>query len=605
MRLLPRLKRQDATDEVKEELAQRKRALKDLRTRRRVGTPTQREGLANVPEGAVVFQRGVQPAEQPEHDDDINASLDDSIDTPPEFLRKEADPADPAMPVEPDALDLDAEIIEPAADGALAGLEPEPAPAPAAGSDGDLLDIFRDEKRASADGNLASEVEDVSIDDLLGDLSSISQRLGVKPREYAAPVIKAVPLTPAVEVETEPSVKIEKVVPVPPVLEPVPDLVDDIDVGSLIDEEPDPGPPPPPQATPPLPQAPAPKRGVDGNTLLHVLFLGIALTAAGAFGASRIHRSGSVADAAPTDNGMAGVVLAVVETPGPTVTAIGTKAPTAGPTEVPTASPTDTPTPKPVRTRDPSIPPAYQRYQVEYGDSLTSMALGFGICPDHILWANDRDENTPLIAGEYLTISDGPGVIHSVQPGDTIDSIARLYNSTADAITGVAGNQLQTSDDLIVGDKIFVPGGIPQSALDLGAKADRMMSNPSSDGYVWPFYGPITTYYGEQRVGYVHNAIDIGGLGHYGSSVVAIADGVVAFVGNDSEYGNNVIVLHPDGSRSRYAHFSQTYVQEGESVSQGQALGALGCSGDSTGTHLHFEIWRNGKAVDPLLYLDA
>ena len=178
---------------------------------------------------------------------------------------------------------------------------------------------------------------------------------------------------------------------------------------------------------------------------------------------------------------------------------------------MPTASPTDTPTPKPQKTRDPSIPPAYQRYQVEYGDSLTSMAMGFGICPDHILWANGMDENSQLIAGEYLTIPDGPGVVHTVAAGDTLQSIARLYNSTVDQITGVAGNQVQSSDDLIVGDQIFVPNGIPQSALDMGAKADTMMSKPSADGLVWPFYGPITTYYGEQRVGYVHNAIDIGG----------------------------------------------------------------------------------------------
>jgi murein DD-endopeptidase MepM/ murein hydrolase activator NlpD len=336
--------------------------------------------------------------------------------------------------------------------------------------------------------------------------------------------------------------------------------------------------------------------------MMHLLLLGLALGAAGLFGASRFHRPSAVADAAQSED-VAGMVLAVVYTPRPTITAVGTKAPTASPTPTPTPVPTDTPAPRPVKTRDPSIPRAYDDYQIEYGDTLTSIATGFGLCPDHLLWANDRDEETPLIAGDWLTIPDIPGMLHTVTSNDSLESIAHLYNSTVDAITAVDGNQLHTSDDLITGDTILVPNGVPQAALDLGATARRKMSVPSADGYIWPFYGPITTYYGEERPGYVHKAIDIGGLGHYGASVLAIADGTVLFVGMDIDYGRNVIVQHPDGSRTRYAHFWRVYVQQGDEVSQGQALGALGCTGTSTGTHLHFELWKNGLAVDPLLYL--
>jgi LysM repeat protein len=605
------------SDPVKDEIAARKRALKDVR-RRRIGTPIGRQRADEIPPDAVVFQKSrpvpegavVVPAppelpegavvfkRQPKAEPAQAENAD--LDTPPDFLRKTTEAS-----AEP-------EVVGETAEPAVAAQEPDPEPEQKPAEDalgGDMMDIFREAKTEAAQGNLASEVEDISIKDLLGDLSGISTRLGVPKR---VPAVHQVPVEAVIEVipepEGEPELKIEKVVsaplaePEPVVVEVVPEQEVDIDIGSLLTPEPEPeAPPPRAPVKPPVQQTP-PERTRDRGMMMHVFLVGLALAAAGAFGLTRIPSPGS-ASGEQSSGSMSGIVLAVVTTPRPSYAAIGTKAPTPSPTPAPTAELVFPATPKPVKVKNPSIPPAFHDYQVEYGDSLTSISMGFGICPDHLLWANNRDEDTPLMAGEYLVIPDGVGVIHKVRNGDTLNSIARLYNSTVDAITGVPGNQLSTSDDLIVGDSIFVPDGIPQSALDMGSKAEKKMTQASSDGLVWPFYGPITTYYGEQRVGYVHNAIDIGGLGHYGAPVNAIADGIVVFVGNDSEYGQNVIVAHPDGSRSRYAHFSHVYVSQGDSVSQGQALGALGCSGDSTGTHLHFELWQDGKPVDPLLYL--
>ena len=68
-------------------------------------------------------------------------------------------------------------------------------------------------------------------------------------------------------------------------------------------------------------------------------------------------------------------------------------------------------------------------------------------------------------------------------------------------------------------------------------------------------------------------------------------------------YGNYVLVSHPDGTSTMYAHLQSVYVSVGDSVSGGQALGAVGCTGFSTGFHLHYEIRVNGKTVDPQQYL--
>jgi LysM repeat protein len=611
MRLLPRFKRRAP---IEEEISTRKAALREKRarrhksSRRRIATPLARLAPNEIPPDAIVFQR---PAPEPIAEEPVQgpaqqaapATLEDAgpdpLDTPPDFLLKDQSFA------EPSSNDASPEAVL-AGDTAFLAEEPERKPEDS-GLGGDMLDLFREEKAASSDGSLASEVEDIPISDLLKDISSITEQLGVPKRDPYLHEVHIEPEPPGDEPapEPEPEIRIEKVVtrPVAVATEPMPEAVaeveEEIDLGSLLEPTPEEAPQTPreePAEAPRPAPRPAPRR-VDPGMMLHMLLLMIVLGAAGAFGATRISRPGS---AGAEEDGGTHIVLAVVTTPRATVAPIGTKAPTPSPSPLVTPSPTPAPS---RRARDASIPAAYHDYKVEYGDTLTSIALGFGLCPDHLLWANNRDEDTPLIAGEYLTIPDGPGVVHRVKNGDTLSSIAIMYNADVAAITAVQGNQLSTSADLIPGTEIFIPDGIPQSALDLGSRAYKKMTKPSSAGYVWPFFGTITTYYGEERVGYIHNAIDVGGLGHFGASVNAIADGRVAFVGHDDLYGNNVIVLHPDGTRSRYAHFSKVYVSQGESVSRGQALGALGCSGDSTGTHLHFELWKGDEPVDPLAYL--
>ena len=72
-----------------------------------------------------------------------------------------------------------------------------------------------------------------------------------------------------------------------------------------------------------------------------------------------------------------------------------------------------------------------------------------------------------------------------------------------------------------------------------------------------------------------------------------------------SGLGNYVVVSHDDGSRSIYGHMQELYVAEGEYLDQGQPVGSLGCTGHSTGTHLHFEVRRDRVAQDPVKYLPA
>ena len=96
-----------------------------------------------------------------------------------------------------------------------------------------------------------------------------------------------------------------------------------------------------------------------------------------------------------------------------------------------------------------------------------------------------------------------------------------------------------------------------------------------------------------------HAGIDL--MAPYGSPVRAAAAGTVTYVGRYYAYGNIVDISHPDGSTTRYAHLSRfaAGLAPGSRVTTGQDIGAIGTSGNAHGAHLHFEVRRNGRPVDP------
>ncbi|MFN2525571.1 MAG: murein hydrolase activator EnvC [Actinomycetota bacterium] len=139
-------------------------------------------------------------------------------------------------------------------------------------------------------------------------------------------------------------------------------------------------------------------------------------------------------------------------------------------------------------------------------------------------------------------------------------------------------------------------------ALIRAAQARRAVENlgTSSQGFMWPLNGPITSYYGE-RWGRMHTGVDING--YTGQPVVSSKAGRVILASYYSGYGNCVIIDHGGGFSTLYAHLSDFAVSVGEDVGQAQIVGDVGCTGNCYGDHLHFEVRINGSPVDPLDYL--
>ena len=137
-------------------------------------------------------------------------------------------------------------------------------------------------------------------------------------------------------------------------------------------------------------------------------------------------------------------------------------------------------------------------------------------------------------------------------------------------------------------------GGIDLSQQQPGAE----FMKPAPGRYTSGFGTRIDPIDGSSSV---HPGLDI--AGKTGAPVEAAGDGVVTHAGPAGTYGNLVMIKHPDGLETRYAHMSAINVKTGDHVKTGDNIGAIGATGRVTGPHLHFEVRKDGKALDPRPYL--
>lgn len=133
------------------------------------------------------------------------------------------------------------------------------------------------------------------------------------------------------------------------------------------------------------------------------------------------------------------------------------------------------------------------------------------------------------------------------------------------------------------------------SATEKSAASSAGLINPMNKRHI----KKITAYWGDGRG---HKGIDL--AGDTGSPIFASKGGTVIFAGWDGNYGYSVVIDHGNGLKTRYAHNSALCVKKGETVSQGQQIAKLGNTGRSTGPHLHFEILKNDKQVNPTAYIN-
>ncbi|TGE31271.1 peptidoglycan DD-metalloendopeptidase family protein [Desulfosporosinus sp. Sb-LF] len=140
----------------------------------------------------------------------------------------------------------------------------------------------------------------------------------------------------------------------------------------------------------------------------------------------------------------------------------------------------------------------------------------------------------------------------------------------------------------------------PKTPVNVAYIVSGSRGSGSTSKIAWPVRGPINSYFGS-RWGSFHTGLDIGA--DVGEPYSAAASGTIVAAGWGGGYGNMILIDHGNGVMTRYGHASRLLVSVGQHVSQGQTIGLVGTTGNSTGPHLHFEVILNGDTVNPLNYL--
>lgn len=237
-------------------------------------------------------------------------------------------------------------------------------------------------------------------------------------------------------------------------------------------------------------------------------------------------------------------------------------------------------------------------YKLDASDNYWTVADDNGINLQTLLGANPT---MPFKAHLGLTVNllSQKGVLHEVYPGETVKSIAELYHVDPAVIKNA--NNIHWWRGIRAGDVLFIPDVKPVRMLK---EWKDYFSQRGFFGVPFAHWGEaITSGFGWRHdpitgVRQIHPGMDF--RAKVGDAVFASAAGKVIFAGVAGGYGNLIKIHHNSTYTTYYGHLSQILVKTGQKVKRGQLIGRVGATGHVTGPHLHFEIRKNGRPINPL-----
>jgi murein DD-endopeptidase MepM/ murein hydrolase activator NlpD len=222
------------------------------------------------------------------------------------------------------------------------------------------------------------------------------------------------------------------------------------------------------------------------------------------------------------------------------------------------------------------------------------VALFVGGCAKHIV---SREKPSPPSAKK--------GIYHVVERHQTLYRICKTYGVNIKEVASLNG--INDPGKIETGQRIFIPGA--RKVLKVEIYIDDVVMESGEKGkiafkkldFLQPIEGRITEFFNDTE-SKRHQGIDIPAA--LGTPIKASSSGAVIYSGNTIRgYGNLIILRHSEEWVTVYAHNQVNLVEEGNWVERGQTIGRVGQTGRATGPHLHFEIRRKNKAVDPMPFL--
>ncbi len=240
-----------------------------------------------------------------------------------------------------------------------------------------------------------------------------------------------------------------------------------------------------------------------------------------------------------------------------------------------------------------SSPVRIMYYVAKKGDTLSEIAEKFHLTLDTVASVNRTEGRGVhmLLVGEKIKIPSVNGIYLTVR-GNFVE-FCRKYNVTPDTVLEANGREENVSFNSLRGKRLFFPGvqhkGIERSIV-IGVAFRKPVGGILTSGYGFR-HDPFTN-----RIRF-HRGVDL--AVPIGTPVHCAMDGRILAIGHDRILGNYILVKHPEGFSTLYAHLSRVLVRRGEFVIKGKKIGLVGMTGRATGPHLHFEIRYHGRAINP------
>ena len=237
----------------------------------------------------------------------------------------------------------------------------------------------------------------------------------------------------------------------------------------------------------------------------------------------------------------------------------------------------------------------YIVYRVKPGDMIGTIAKEYGVTEDTIISVNGVKQSRLIQIGDYFKIPSMPGIMYTVRAdGETVESISSKYEIASDKTARV--NSLEQKVALKAGTTLF----LPDAELDWVTRQEingDLFTRPlhRNNYYFSSYYGWRSNPFSGKRT--FHGGIDMACPA--GTPIYAALVGTVSRLGYDTVYGNFVELRHHSGYKTLYAHMTEIKVKKGQSVTTNTMVGTVGSTGLSTGNHLHFAVYKNGKSMDP------
>lgn len=256
------------------------------------------------------------------------------------------------------------------------------------------------------------------------------------------------------------------------------------------------------------------------------------------------------------------------------------------------------------------------KYTVREGDCVGCIATNMNISKQVIYENNPWIEDDLIKVGDVLDLT----VKKPAVTVRTVESVSEVVTTDPQVVYRTSANmrvgeskvlqqgsggkkrltyRLTKDNGYLMSEELIGYEVLKKGTPKIVVKGTKVVQGEGSGVFAWPISSHTLSSSFGRRWGKLHEGVDLVGS----STIMAADDGVVEFAGQKNGYGNCVIINHKNGYKTLYGHMKSISVKSGQILEKGDKVGVMGNTGHSTGTHLHFEIQKNGVVQNPLKYL--